>query len=264
MAAGARTRGRPPEAEARERAHARLGRALAPAGIQGYAARAFEALVELGEMTAQDAVARTGIPDTKIYYALEELVERGLAEVEPGRPRRYRAPPAREAVARLHQLLEARVARERAAIEDVSALLEPIAAAAREPAAELAYVVKGRDNVLRRARTLVEGAAREVRLLSSDGAFVSALEPDLLAAVRRGVEAKLAVRARPLAPELRRRADLRTIRCDCTVLVADGRRILTRNASPDGTEYAVLSADETLVRLGVEYWDSPNCCDGCG
>jgi sugar-specific transcriptional regulator TrmB len=239
--------------EARERARERLMRALDAVGLGGY-----------GDATAADLVGRTGIPDTKIYYALEELTDRGLLEAQPGRPRRYRALPAREAAARLEQLLNARVARDRAALADAATLLEPLGSLAREPDAELAYVIKGRESVQRRARALAEGASREFLLLSSDDEFVRSLEPELVSAGRRNVRLKLAVRPKALPAALRRAAEVRAIRCDCSVLVADGRRILTRNVTRDGSEYAVLSADETLVRLGVDYWDSPNCCDSCG
>ena len=43
-------------------------------GLTGYAADALCALVRLPEATAGDLVTKTGIPDSKIYYALEDLV----------------------------------------------------------------------------------------------------------------------------------------------------------------------------------------------
>src|SRR5688572_9641658 len=77
-------------------------------GVSGHAADAFCALVRVPQATAGDLVLKTGIADSKIYYALDELAERGLIEVQAGKPKTYRAVPAREAEARLGRILEAK------------------------------------------------------------------------------------------------------------------------------------------------------------
>jgi len=43
----------------------------------------------------------------------------------------------------------------------------------------------------------------------------------------------------------------------------DGEQILTANRTGDGGMYAITSTDATLVRLGLEYWESPRCCAAC-
>src|SRR3989442_13083165 len=70
-------------------------------GMGGYAADTFCALVRLPQATAGDLVLKTGIPDSKIYYALDELAEKGLIEVQAGKPKTDRAVPPGEAEARL-------------------------------------------------------------------------------------------------------------------------------------------------------------------
>src|SRR2546427_3248277 len=83
--------------EARKRANALLEEAalntkgeiaatLRELGLSGYAADAFCALVRLPQATAGDLVAKTGILDSKIYYALDELAEKGLVAVQAGEP----------------------------------------------------------------------------------------------------------------------------------------------------------------------------------
>src|SRR2546428_4066850 len=85
-----------------------IGATLRDLGLGGYAADTFCALVRVPQATAGDLVLKTGIPDSKIYYALDELAEKGLIEVQAGEPKTYRAGPPPGAGNRLRRLLHAR------------------------------------------------------------------------------------------------------------------------------------------------------------
>src|SRR5881296_4058583 len=93
-----------------------IGATLRDLGFSGYAAETFCALVRVPQATAGDLVLKTGIPDSKIYYALDELAEKGLVEVQAGKPKTYRAVPPREAETRLGRMLDARHDRERRSV----------------------------------------------------------------------------------------------------------------------------------------------------
>src|SRR5437867_3017018 len=153
-------------AEGKARANALLHEALEPSldriagtlrelGISGPAADAFCALVRTADATASELVRKTGIPDSKIYYALDELAEKGLVEVQAGKPKTFRVVPPKE----------------------------------------------------------VENAA-----------------------------------------------EVRSIICDCMLLVADGQQVLTMSRTREGDAYAITSTDPTLVKLGLDFWESPRCC----
>src|SRR5947199_88880 len=71
----------------------RIRSTLRDLGFSGHAADAFYALVRISHATAGDLVVKTGIPDSKIYYALDELAEKGIVEVQEGKPKTYRAVP---------------------------------------------------------------------------------------------------------------------------------------------------------------------------
>ena len=260
--------------EARKRANALLEEAalgtkgeiaatLRALGLSGYAADAFCALVRLPQATAGELVAKTGILDSKIYYALDELAEKGLVAVQAGKPKSYRAVPPKDAAARLRRLLEDKHDRERSAVTRVATLLEPLQSAANSPTTDLAYVVKGLSNVAARAQAMVRTARREIVLLASDEALFRALEADLVKALRRRVKVRLAVPDFPIEKELSKAAEIREIVCSCILLVADGEQVLTITRLADGSAYGITSTDETLVRLGLEYWDSPRCCVAC-
>jgi sugar-specific transcriptional regulator TrmB len=229
-------------------------------GLTGYAADAFCALVRLPEATAGDLVTKTGIPDSKIYSALDELVERGLVAVQPGKPKIYRAVPAKDIAAQLVRMLETKYERERSDVTRIASLLEPLQSAARSPTMDLAYVVKGLPNVLARAQAMIASARREVVVLASEEKFFRKLEPDLVRAARRRVKLKLAVPEISLEKDLARIAEIREIACNCMILVADGQQVLTVSGTDSESPYGITSTDETLVRLGLEYWESPRCC----
>ncbi|MFQ5919055.1 MAG: TrmB family transcriptional regulator [Thermoplasmata archaeon] len=246
--------------EAAKGAREEVVSSLRELGLSGYASTLLFALARVSHATAADLVVQTGIPDSKIYYALRELVEYGLAEVQEGKPRRYAMVKSADVEARLHQLLTSRYDRQQSAVSRVASLLEPLNSGARSPTMDLAYVVKGEPNVYARAESLIASAASEIILLASKEAFLHRLEPALLKAAHRGVRLKLAIPGDPDDARLGQMAEIRAIVCSCRILVVDDQQMLTVSDTAAGGWYAITSTDETLVRLGRDYWESPRCC----
>src|SRR5437870_9600335 len=106
-------------------------------GMGGYAADAFCALVRMTQANAGDLVVKTGIPDSKIYYALDELAEKGLIEVQAGKPKTYRVVPPKEVEIRVRRIVDADYERRRAATTRLGGLLEPLRAATKSPATDI-------------------------------------------------------------------------------------------------------------------------------
>ena len=77
---------------------------------------------------------------------------------------------------------------------------------------------------------------------------------------RRRVRIRLAVPEIAVAKELEKAAEVRSIICDCMLLVADGQQVLTMSRTREGDAYAITSTDPTLVKLGLDFWESPRCC----
>ena len=84
--------------------------ALTALGLTEYGAKAYVALVALGEADAESVAARSGVPRTKVYDALDELAERGWAKDEGGRPRRWRPESPNACVQRERARLDALLA----------------------------------------------------------------------------------------------------------------------------------------------------------
>src|SRR3990172_2727611 len=246
--------------EALEPSLERIAGTLRDLGVSGYAADAFCALVRTPQSAASELVRKTGIPDSKIYYALDELAEKGLEEGKGGNPKTFGGVPPHEVELRLSQIVQGEYDRRKAATVRVASLLEPLRAATKTPAADVAYIVKGLPNVVARARALIASARKDLVVLAADEAVFRKLEEELVRIVRRRVRVRLALPAIPLAKELEKAAEVRSIVCDCVLVVVDGQQVLTMSRTRDGDAYAITSTDPTLVQLGLDYWESPRCC----
>ena len=238
----------------------RIRGTLRDLGFSGYAAETFCELVRMSHATAGELVLKTGIPDSKIYYALDELAEKGLIEVQDGKPKTYRVVPSKEVEIRLSRLVEAEYEKQRAATTRLGSLLEPLRAATKSPDTDVAYIVKGLPNVVARAKALISSARKELVVLAADEGIFRKLEDDLARAARRRIRVRLAVPEIPVTKDLEKAAEIRAIVCECVLLVVDGQQVLTMSRTADGDAYAITSTDPTLVRLGLDYWESPRCC----
>jgi sugar-specific transcriptional regulator TrmB len=238
----------------------RMGSTLRELGLTGHAADVFCALVRMSHATAADLILKTGIPDSKIYYALEELAEKGLVEVQKGKPKAYRVVPPKEVEIRLMRTVDEEYERRQTATARLVSLLEPLRASTSSPTADLAYIVKGLANIAARASGLIASARKEIVVLASDEPFFRKIESDLGKAARRRVRVKLAIPDIEVEKDLSKVAEVRSILCNCLLLVVDGQQVLTMTRMMDGDAYAITSTDPTLVRLGLDYWESPRCC----
>lgn len=60
---------------------------LKKCGLNEYQSKAYFTLLITGKSKAWDLYKRSSVPQSKIYYVVEELKEKGLVEVEAGSPR---------------------------------------------------------------------------------------------------------------------------------------------------------------------------------
>ncbi len=130
-------------------------------GLTTYEAQAYLALTRNQDVSATQLCTEASIPDSKIYFALEELQKKGLVVVSEGVPKHYRALPPKEALGKLKSMMtqdyESRVDR----LNKLTILLEPLYTRKERNDVELAYVVKGLENVLTRTVELLKSANHE-------------------------------------------------------------------------------------------------------
>src|SRR5688572_29480305 len=121
-------------------------------GLNKYEAEAYFALLADGPLTGYELGKRSTVPLSKSYETLERLTRRGLALVQPGDPPRYTA-----------ERPERFVAQTRADQESVlAALASALASVRRADPADDFWVLRGRNNVLARARALIAEAQKDV------------------------------------------------------------------------------------------------------
>jgi hypothetical protein len=55
-------------------------------------------------------------------------------------------------------------------------------------------------------------------------------------------------------------ANVRTLKCDVNILIADSEKLLTASEVDSDDAYAIVTSDKAMIRMSREYFDNPTCC----
>lgn len=150
-------------------------------GLRTYEAKVFVGLQRLGTGTASEIADAAEVPRSQVYGAAEDLEERGLVEVEPATPTRYRPVSLDEARSRLLARLESEGDRAFDALSRIRA-----AGADADERREEIWTLRGRDSVADRTAALLRRADERVLYGAADA---SAFGPRVTGALRERVDA---------------------------------------------------------------------------
>jgi sugar-specific transcriptional regulator TrmB len=224
-------------------------------------ALAYVTLLTHSSMTAGTLCKETGIPDSKIYHALDGLSKKGMLIVQRGNPNVYRPVPPKEAVAGLkQQLIEA--FNEKIAEADVLVnVLTPIyESAEKSEELEVAYIIRGQKNIMNRMKALIEAARKEITIFIPYPAVLRELKESLTEAKeKRRVKLNIAV-----TREVFEKEDSSTLGnvlllcCSVGMLISDLNTLLTLSDWMEET--AMLTQDHNMIRVARDYYDNPACC----
>lgn len=233
-------------------------------GLTTYEAQAYLALVQNPDVSATQLCNKTGVPDSKIYFALEELQKKGLVVVSEGVPRHYRALAPKEALSKLKSRITQKYEMEVEKLNQLSLTLDPLYARSEKEDVELAYIVKGFDNVLNRMIDVLKNAKREVVVFVPNLKIFERVELHLDKVRRDGVKVKLAIPPK-LSKQIdaSRFADLRELTPNCLdswLAIADGKTVISSSEWRTERCHAILTQDPVLVAMSREYFESPRCC----
>ena len=213
-------------------------------------------------MSAGQVCRATRIPDSKIYYALDELDRTKLVESQHGTPTLYRPVEFDQMIANLTRSEKDEHQRRLQLVALFSKQAEPLAKARSQPAEiELAYIVKGRRNIMERMLAVIEQPRKELVLMVSSMELWKGITNGLLQAKKRRVKIGIAV-----APDLKdaenlsRFEDVRKLNCECNILIADSEKLVTASNVDGEDAYAIVTSDSGMIRMSREYFDNPNCC----
>jgi sugar-specific transcriptional regulator TrmB len=233
-------------------------------GLTSYEAQAYIALIQNPDISATELCNLAGIPDSKIYFALEELQKKGLVVVSEGVPRHYRGLRPKEALAKLKAIISEQYEAQIEKLNHLTIALEPLYSRVEREDIELAYVVKGFSNVLERMSTVLKSAKREAIIFIPEVSIYDRMAPQLANLRRSGLKVRLAV-----SPKIRKKAapasftEVRetTPDCeDCWIVIVDGKTVISSSNWNTNLCHAILTQDPVLVAMSREYYESPRCC----
>lgn len=217
--------------------------ALTALGLTEYAAKAYVALVALGEADAEAVAARSGVPRTKVYDALDELGSRGWAKDEGGRPRRWRPESPHDCVARERARLDALMA---ATLPDLESQFEKRAVRV----VGTVWVLEGAAAIEQKLAEMVAGASKHVLLSVPAGEGLDESHLRILrAAARRDVRVQVMVAdAAAVTPRvLAVPAEVRVTAVPGRIALVDQREALI--VMPGGDHRAIWNPTPELVSL---------------
>jgi sugar-specific transcriptional regulator TrmB len=235
-------------------------------GIKELGTSTHEALIYITLLTHPNITAsalckETGIPDSKIYFALDGLSKKGVLIVQKGNPNLYRPLPPKEAFANLKQQLTESLnekIREADALVDA---LTPLYDSAQEPEElEMAYLVRGQKNIINRMKSLIETARKEVTIFVPYPAVLNELKDALVTAnEKRKVKLNIAATQEVLEKEdVSNLGEIRSLCCPVGMLISDMKTLLTLSDWIEET--AMLTQDQNMIRVARDAFNNPAYC----
>ena len=229
--------------------------------LSTHEALVYTALLAYPNTAAGALCKETSIPDSKIYYALDGLVKKGMVIVQEGNPSIYRPIPPKEAINNLKQQLTGKLNEKLKEADVLAEQLAPIYDRAEKPEElELAYIIRGQKSITNRMKKLIEAAKREITVFIPNKSILQEIrEPLVKAKNKRGVKLNVAV-----TPEVHVDEDfsdlgeIRLLCCVLGMLISDMKTLLTVSNWSD--EVAVLTQDQNLMRVCRDYYDNSACC----
>lgn len=246
----------------------RLVSRLKELGLSTHEALSYATLLAHSNMTASALCKETGIPDSKIYYALEGLSKKGMLIVQKGNPNVYLPLPPRDAIVNLKQQLTERLGEKIKEADVLVDMLTPIYESAEKSGElEVAYIIRGQKNIINRMKALIETAHKEVSVFISYPAILRELRQSLIEAKEeRRVKLNIAVTQEVFEKEdISNLGEVRLLCCSFDqsintlgILISDIKTLLTLSDWFDET--AMLTQDKNLIRVCRNYFDNPACC----
>jgi len=224
-------------------------------------AMAYVTLLTHSNMTAGALCKETGIPDSKIYHALDGLSKKGMLVVQRGNPNIYRPVAPKEAVGSLKQQMTEAFNEKMMEADVLVDVLTPIyESAEKSEELEVAYIIRGQKNIINRMKALIEAARKEITIFIPYPAVLRELKESLTEAKeKRRVKLNIAVTQEVFEKEdSSNLGDVRLLCCSVGMLISDMKTLLTLSDWIEET--AMLTQDHNMIRVARDYYDNPACC----
>ena len=236
--------------------------------LSTYEALTYLTLLTNSNITASTLCKETGIPDSKIYFALDGLANKGMLVVQRSNPSIYRAVPPKEAISNLKRQMTERLNEKIKEADVLADTLTQVYESAEKPEElEVAYIIRGQKNIINRMKALVETSRKEISIFISYPAVIRELKESLIKAKeKRRVKLNIAVTQEVFEKEdFSNLGEIRLLSCSVDqsieslgMLISDMKTLLTVSDWFDET--AMLTQDKNLIRVCRDYYNNPDCC----
>jgi len=226
-----------------------------------YQARVYLALLRLGEAVASDIPQISRVPRTRIYSTMHQLHEKGLVQIIPESPIRYRAVPISKFIESQVESIRARADNLHGSKDELTTLFGSIEAAVVEKQGRF-EVIYGRRNVRQRVSKIYHAAKQEIVVVGtskSPDRMVKARMFDIEDKHAEGVKLRFAfpqnVENRKRLSALARFAGVRLFERELPIyfLIADHREAVITHPIPNdenhvkGDDIAIWTDDEAFI-----------------
>ena len=255
-------------------------RKLMDHGLTEYQARVYLTLLDLGTATASQLPPTSKVPRTRIYATMQQLHEKGLCQILPETPLRYKAVPFAAYLRTLANDLRSRAKQLDAGLDSLAR--EFSINARQEPESKGRFeAIYGRKNVRERLVKMYDGASNEVigiGTTKSPGRILGAFSANLVEKSEHGVRLKYAFCFTPEnrndVRSLMKHAEVRHIDFLMPVYmhVFDGKEFLMSHPIPDddssfrGDDIAIWTDDpaiaDAMSEMSERIWEMGKPAEG--
>ncbi len=243
-------------------------------GLTEYQARVYLALLELGTSTASRVPPLSRVPRTRVYGTMNQLHEKGLVEIIPETPLRYRPVPLRDYLEHKARELREEAHRVEGSVEEFSREFRIRGELAVEERGRF-EAIYGRRNVRERLMRMYEEAKKDIigiGTANSPSRIVKSAIYTLEDRVKQGVTVRYAF---PVTATNKEHVDLIskyakikaiTVHLPIYFYVFDEREILFNHPIPDddnfhrGEDIAIWTNDRGIARamgtMAEKIWNS--------
>jgi sugar-specific transcriptional regulator TrmB len=221
--------------------------ALEQSGFSTYEARVYLGLLKHNPITGYRLSKLSGVPRSRIYETLERLTNKGYALMLQTEPAEYSPLAAGGLLVHLQEQFDG----------TLSTLETELKKVQTAPEAESIWNLRGREDILRRAQTMISRAQESIHLVGW-GDSLRLLQPELEAAAGRGVRIVMIScggNAPPIGTHYRHAFEAELVRqCDASInVVVDGMEVLVGQIEPPETCQAAWSRSAALILITEEY-----------
>lgn len=247
-------------------------------GLNESEAKAYATLSVAGPMKAGNVSKESGVPQSKIYWVLEDLIGKQLVEVCEGTPKEYKAVAPEVALRRLVEEKERSISSVKSGLKEISAYLKPMKGS--EVTGGI-WTIRGRNWIefFNKASEMIDHSKKYVYAVTREFSKSVRLAEVVEAAAKKGVKVR-ALGMEAINEENYFRAkwyldhgvEIKVIETKLhpRIVVVDGKEVLLRldhdHNKKDGFPFSsVWSEDPSLVKVFDTYvrnmWENAKSVD---